>query len=50
VAGMNQPRGHGKILVPMAFARPRLGRSNHRRSNTLACIRPFQLPPCPRTY
>ena len=50
VARMNQPRRHGKVFVPMALARARFDRSNHRDFDTLACTRPFQAPPRPRTY
>src|SRR5207253_10554829 len=51
VARLNQPRRHGKILIPVPFARSRLGgSSDHHGSDTLACMRPFQLPPRPRTY
>jgi hypothetical protein len=50
VARMNEPRRHGKVLVPVALARSCLGRSDHRDPDALACTRPFQLPPRPRTY
>ena len=47
---MNQPRCHREIFVPMALARTRFDRSDHHRSDTLACTRPFHAPPRPRTY
>src|SRR5262245_45769974 len=50
MARMDEPRGHGKILVPMALARSRFGGIDHHPSATLACTRPFHLPPCPRIY
>ena len=50
MARLNEPRGHGEVLVPVALARSRFAGSDHHRSNTLACMRPFQLPPRPRTY
>ena len=50
VARVNQPGGYREILVPMAFARTRVSGGNHHCSETLACRRPFQLPPRPRIY
>ena len=50
MARVNDPRGHWEVLVPVALARPRFNGGDHHRSNPLACIRPFQLPPRPRTY
>src|SRR6478752_6768777 len=50
MARMNQPRRHGEIFVPMALARACFDRSDHHGSDRLACTRPFQAPPRPRTY
>jgi len=51
MARMNEPRRDRKILVAVALARSGFGGGDHRAvSDTLACTRPFQLPPRPRAY
>ncbi len=50
VTGMNEPRCHREVLVPMALARARVCGSDHCGSDILACTRPFQLPPRPCIY
>jgi hypothetical protein len=45
----DKPRGNRKIFVLMAFSRSQFGGAFHRSSETFAWMRPFQLPPRPRT-
>ncbi len=47
VTRIDQPRGDGKILVAMAFARTQFAGGTH---VAFACTRPFQLPPLPAAY
>ena len=50
MARTDDARGDRKVLIPVPLARSQLGSSRHPGPDTLACARPFQLPPRPRTY
>ena len=49
----DEPRRHREIFIPVSFARPQCARITHGNSetlasDTLACARPFHMPPRPR--
>ena len=53
MARLNQPGSHREIFIPMTLARAPVpgvtfARVTHRNSETLACARPFHMPPRPR--